>query len=179
MSLEGSNRSGIRGRLFAKVGRHCVARHQLGEHEDDERDSHGEQHERRSTTEQEAQEARGGTGPTPSPRRVGDGGGRRRQGLTIVARATTPVRRRRHDFQDTFDRASGTLNRRPSGCDLRPMRLPELVQGRFFDSVEPVRALSCAVLRALRDVRLRQPLHGCGRRAWRECVECALPRSWD
>jgi hypothetical protein len=92
MSFECRYGSGVAGGLLAEVGRHGVARHQLGEHEDDERYSHREQDEGGCTAEQEAQEARRGTGPTPCPRRVGHGGRRRRQGLTIVARrATTPL----------------------------------------------------------------------------------------
>jgi hypothetical protein len=91
MSLEGGDCSWVGGGLLSQVGRHGVARHQLGENEDDERDSYGQQHERRSTAEQEAQEACRGTGPTPRSRRVGHGGRRRRQGLTIVQRRATAL----------------------------------------------------------------------------------------
>jgi hypothetical protein len=83
MSLEGRDGGRIAGRLLAEVGRYRVARHELGQHEDDQRDPDGEQHEGRRTPQHEAQEARRGTGPTPCPRRYCSG--RRRQGLTIVA----------------------------------------------------------------------------------------------
>ena len=88
MRLEGCNGSGIGRRLLSEVGGHRVARHELGEHEDDERDADGEQNERSHAPKHEAQEARGRTGSTPGPRRVDHGGGRRRQGPTIVQRRT-------------------------------------------------------------------------------------------
>ena len=91
MRLERRDGSRVGCRLLAQVGRHGVARHQLGENEDDERDSDREQHECRCTAQHEAQEACGGSGPTPCPRRVGHGGGRRRQGLTIVERRATAL----------------------------------------------------------------------------------------
>jgi hypothetical protein len=85
VSFERSNRRRIGGRLLTEIGRNRVARHELREHEDDERDANGKQHERRSATDDEADKAGGRTESTPGPRRIGNRGRRRRQGLPIVA----------------------------------------------------------------------------------------------
>ena len=73
--LEGLDRGRVGGGLLAEVRRGRVARHELGEHERDERDPEHEQQEGAEPSEDEAQEARRGAEPAP-PR----GGSRLRYG---------------------------------------------------------------------------------------------------
>ena len=65
MLLERRDRGGVGSRLLAEVGRHGVARDELREQEDDERDPDREEDERDRPTRDEATEGRGGDEAAP------------------------------------------------------------------------------------------------------------------